>query len=63
MVNHGRVESERAEVLDTIRHVQFYNYIQRRDAGFLKMEIVCFNRFQKISFDDGQKLSVTGFVK
>ena len=28
MVNHGRVESERAEVLDTIRHLQFYNYLQ-----------------------------------
>ena len=28
MVNHGRVESERAEVVDTIRHLQFYNYLQ-----------------------------------
>ena len=33
MLNHGRVESERAEVLETIRHLQFYNYLQP-ERGF-----------------------------
>ena len=29
MVNHDRVQSERAGLEDSIRHVQFYNYNQR----------------------------------
>ena len=40
MVNHDRVESERAEVVDLIRHVQFYNYSQSRCRLLTKMEKV-----------------------
>ena len=40
MVNHDRVESERAEVVDPIRHVQFYNYSQSRCRLLTKIEKV-----------------------
>ena len=40
MVNHDRVESERAEVVDLIRHVQFYNYSQSRCRLLTKIEKV-----------------------
>ena len=37
MVNHDRVQSERAGLEDSIRHVQFYNYNQTRSEILTKV--------------------------
>ena len=55
MVNHDRVESERAEVVDHIRHVQFYNYSQSRCRVLTKIV------FSWVICDDDQKVEVSAY--